>query len=192
MTEFPLSIETCMGGWFIDDKICDDIVKSYEDNKHNSIRGTIEKSEGSEIDLSMKDSYDLGIYPSIPIYPYSNYLNELDKCLELYLQKFTECNNSEPFTITEKFSIQKYNPGGGFKKWHFEETGISNRLLVFMTYLNDVPNGGTDFLYQNLSLPARKGLTVIWPAHWTHTHRGIVSETNTKYIATGWYNTLDK
>jgi hypothetical protein len=33
----------------------------------------------------------------------------------------------------------------------------------------------------------RKGLTLIWPAIWTHPHRGVVSPTQTKYIATGWW-----
>jgi hypothetical protein len=57
-----------------------------------------------------------------------------------------------------------------------------------MTYLNDVPNGGTEFYYQGLKSPAKKGLTLIWPADWTHTHRGIVDDKNEKYIVTGWYN----
>ncbi len=57
-----------------------------------------------------------------------------------------------------------------------------------MTFLNDVDDGGTEFKYQNLTIPAKKGLTLIWPAPWTHTHRGQVSNTKTKYIITGWYN----
>ena len=62
------------------------------------------------------------------------------------------------------------------------------RLLVFMTYLNDVDDGGTDFLYQNLTTQAKKGKTIIWPAEWTHTHKGQISEKKEKYIETGWYN----
>ena len=55
-----------------------------------------------------------------------------------------------------------------------------------MTYLNDVPDGGTEFLYQNLTTKAIKGNTVIWPATWTHTHRGQISQTHEKIIITGW------
>ena len=36
-----------------------------------------------------------------------------------------------------------------------------------MTYLNDVKDGGTEFFYQKLKTPAKKGLTLIWP--WSHT-----------------------
>ena len=34
----------------------------------------------------------------------------------------------------------------------------------------------------------KKGLTLIWPAIWTHTHKGVVSKKHTKYIITGWIN----
>jgi hypothetical protein len=58
-----------------------------------------------------------------------------------------------------------------------------------MTYLNDVFEGGeTEFYYQNIKVNARKGLTLVWPADWTHTHRGLVSNTQEKYIVTGWLN----
>jgi hypothetical protein len=58
-----------------------------------------------------------------------------------------------------------------------------------MTYLNDVHDGGeTEFLHQKVIVPARKGLTLIWPADWTHVHRGIVSPTEEKYIIGGWFN----
>jgi hypothetical protein len=58
-----------------------------------------------------------------------------------------------------------------------------------MTYLNDVTDHGeTEFYYQNLKVTPQKGKTVIWPADWTHTHRGIVSPTQDKYIVTGWFD----
>jgi len=61
------------------------------------------------------------------------------------------------------------------------------RILVFMTYLNDVPDGGTLFKYQKIKIPAKKGLTIIWPSDWTHTHKGEISKKHNKYIVTGWY-----
>ena len=67
-----------------------------------------------------------------------------------------------------------------------------HRALVFMTYLNDVEDGGTEFLHQNVYTPAKKGLTLIWPAYWTHTHRGVVSKLKEKYIVTGWINFINQ
>ena len=61
-----------------------------------------------------------------------------------------------------------------------------------MTYLNNVPDGGTEFLYQKITTPAKKGLTLIWPSDWTHTHRGQISNEHEKYIATGWYSLTDE
>jgi hypothetical protein len=54
-----------------------------------------------------------------------------------------------------------------------------------MTYLNDVKDGGTFFKYQNFKAPAKKGLTLIWPSDWTHTHKGEISKTKEKFIVTG-------
>ena len=51
-----------------------------------------------------------------------------------------------------------------------------------------IDQGGTEFYYQNMTIQPKKGLTVIWPADWTHTHRGIVSPTQEKYIITGWFS----
>ena len=43
-----------------------------------------------------------------------------------------------------------------------------------------------EFYYQKIKCPAKNGLTLIWPADWTHTHRGVISKKEEKYIATGW------
>ena len=78
-----------------------------------------------------------------------------------------------------------------FKFYHFEKTGGKSvkRHLVFQTYLNTVEDAGeTEFFYQQYRCKAAKGKTVIWPVVWTHTHRGIVSPTEDKYIVTGWYS----
>ena len=60
------------------------------------------------------------------------------------------------------------------------------RHLVWMTYLTDNPNGGTEFHFQDLYIPAEKGKTVIWPAEWMYTHKGRVDNENEKMIITGW------
>ncbi len=91
-------------------------------------------------------------------------------------------------------NIQKYKPGEGFFNWHCERsvptTSSVDRVLVFMTYLNDVPDGGTKFLHQDIVTPAKKGLTIIWPVDWTYTHAGQISQASEKYIVTGWISYL--
>ena len=63
------------------------------------------------------------------------------------------------------------------------------RVLAWMVYLNDVTDGGeTAFPTQGKKFSPRAGDVLIWPAYWTHPHRGIVSESQVKYIATGWFS----
>ena len=47
--------------------------------------------------------------------------------------------------------------------------------------------GGTFFSNYSRTVDAVEGRCVIWPADWTHFHKGIPSPTETKYIATGWF-----
>ena len=54
--------------------------------------------------------------------------------------------------------------------------------------INDVPDGGTEFKYLDIIAPAKKGLTLIWPTDWTHTHRSQKTRKHEKYIATGWFH----
>ena len=90
----------------------------------------------------------------------------------------------------EGMVMQKYNPGQGYIGWHNERTSHNlvrmTRELVYMTYLNDCPGGGT-FFHPDRKYEAKKGLTLVWPAGFTHMHKGEISYDNTKYIATGWY-----
>ena len=68
----------------------------------------------------------------------------------------------------------------------------SHRVLAWMFYLNTITDGGgTYFDNYDLTMNAVQGRCVIWPAYWTHMHKGIVSKTETKYIATGWMNYID-
>ena len=66
---------------------------------------------------------------------------------------------------------------------------VIGRMLVWMIYLNTVTDaGGTYFSNHKKTTDAVEGRVVIWPAFWTHFHKGIPSLTQVKYIATGWYN----
>ena len=87
------------------------------------------------------------------------------------------------------FKIQKTEPGQGYHVWHCEsiDRNTSNRILAWTLYLNDVEEGGeTEFIYQHMRVKPKKGTLVIWPADFTHAHRGNSPISNTKYIVTGW------
>jgi hypothetical protein len=87
------------------------------------------------------------------------------------------------------FKVQKTQIGGGYHIWHYESSNRENchRLLAWMVYLNDVEEGGeTEFLYQHKRVKPKQGTLVIFPAAFTHTHRGNPPLSNEKYIITGW------
>ena len=62
------------------------------------------------------------------------------------------------------------------------------RILVFMTYLNDVEDGITEFYYQKLKTKKSKRFNInLAIFSFTHTHKGVVSKTKEKYIVTVWF-----
>ena len=130
------------------------------------------------------------------IEPFKEYFSLLQECVNLYITKYPFSNMYSPWKIMEDVNIQHYLPDEAFYEFHSERVTslppYSSRHLVFMTYLNTVPGeGGTEFLYQKKKFKAEKGKTLIWPAQWTHTHKGIISNKHTKYIATGWISYID-
>ena len=84
--------------------------------------------------------------------------------------------------------IQLYPEGGGYPGVHCERDRLANckRALTWVLYLTDTPNGGTEFIHQELKTDCVKGTLAIFPSDMTHMHRGVISQTHEKMIFTGW------
>ncbi len=178
-------------GRHIDDKICDGLIEFWNNQKFLRVQeGQVYAQGDVMVDKDYKESHDMILPHQIAMPHVQEYMEALQHVLFDYIKEFPFCNTSR-FQIVEPLSMQWYPKGGGFKEWHTERLnalpGTVYRHLVFMTYLNDVPDGGTEFYHQDLYIPAKKGYTVIWPADWTHFHRGRVSNTSEKKIITGWF-----
>ena len=173
-------------GWYIDKTTCKKLIKLFEENKEKHISGIVNSGYNPNIKKSTEFRID------IKDEKYNFYYENLNNCLLNYKKIFKELDSDlDHWKIIEKINIQKYKPKEGFFKWHTEQTNISNsnRMLVFMTYLNTVKDKGeTEWLYQKLKIKSEEGLTIIWPANWNFIHRGCPSNKETKYIITGWYN----
>ena len=118
-------------------------------------------------------------------------------CLRTYLgdrPRFLEVCPERALFVNPLFNLQRYAPREGFKAWHCdwstddEATEPIRRVLAWILYLNTVPEGGTEFLWQDHHVEAIQGRMAIFPAGLSHVHRGRVSMTDTKTIATGWVN----
>ena len=170
-----------------DTSICDKLIEYHQKNMEYKGKGQSSNNENAKI------STDVTVFIGNKNKIIHSYLLEVVKSVSLYLKKY---NLESMFAITlrESFNIQHYAPNEGFLGWHCErsQTQTNQRALVFMTYLNDVTDGGeTEYYFQKLKVKPVKGKMVVWPTDFTHLHRGITSPTQEKYIATGWYNFVD-
>lgn len=181
----------CISGWYIDKQICDDLILHFE-NSDKKITGTLYGSNGKAIvDKNKKASTDLPISIFDNTTCIQNYLIQLTNCVQEFKKQYIYSDiQQDKWSLCEGFNIQKYKPSESYSQWHFENSGLNTiyRFLTFMTYLNDVNEGGeTEWFYKNLKIKPEKGLTVIWGTTWETTHRGIPAPKEDKYIATGWY-----
>lgn len=163
----------------IDKTICDQMVEVFETNLSKT-----------EYDASRE--YHRLYSTDLPLELGDQVICSLMRCLQQYYDKWPWCERESVPIQPTHFNVQKYDVNTAYKGWHAEEYGPKpnedQRKLVWMTYLNDVYNGGqTEFLYQSKSFVPRKGLTLIWPAGWTHPHKGNPATSQQKYIATGWF-----
>jgi hypothetical protein len=183
-----------IGAWYLADlRVCDELIEFFK-RSDEKVEGQI--GHNLEVNKAIKDSLDLILTPPEMSHPtLAKYLYHLREVAQKYMEKYEGARVVNKWGITENVNIQYYKPMAGYKEWHCERIGklipSVARHLAWMTYLNDVTDeGGTEFFYQKITTVPRKGLTLIWPADWTHMHRGIVSLTQEKYIITGWFSFL--
>ena len=179
-----------IGSWIIKPtSLCNELINYFEENKDKQKKGV----SISGLNTDTKDSIDLPIKPKEILLPgnemFKEYFDELFLCHCDYVKQWPFINQiSKKFEIGS-FNIQRYLPGQHFKEIHTERDSIqsSHRVFAFMTYLNDVQEGGsTYFSHYDIEIQPKKGLTLIWPAEWTHSHRGNILRSGYKYIITGW------
>ena len=119
------------------------------------------------------------------------FLDGLQACFDDYVKEF-DVLLSDDLRCTS-IKLQKTSPGGGYHIWHSEQgnNNAANRGLVYSLYLNTLDDncaGETEFLYQKLRIPPKENSMIIWPAAFTHAHRGnVVHGDKAKYIVTGWF-----
>ena len=151
---------------------------------------------GDTIIKEWKDSQDRTMVFNNNGYFQDNLVNQIIlKSINFYIEKYKEENPEVDmlysWALRNSYNLQKYEPNGGYRKLHCENynTGdYHSNVLVWMFYLNTVKEGGgTYFSNYDLTINAEEGRLVLWPPYWTHMHKGVVSKTSEKYIATGWF-----
>jgi len=119
------------------------------------------------------------------------FFHGLQACFDQYIKEYSVLKEGPVKATVMK--MQRTSPGGGYHIWHSEQgPGVhANRVAVYMLYLNTLEPeeaGETEFLYQQVRLRPQENTMVIWPAAYTHAHRGnTVFGNRAKYIVTGWF-----
>lgn len=189
----PLStIHEVKAGSFIYEKknsipaeACAEIIRRFETMKEDQYAGRIGQSVDK--DQSIKKTTDLVVSGK-------EHWQDVDKglfySLGIALKEFRETFPyfKGPFKDMG-YNLQRYNPGE-YYHWHIDggSHDFSQRQLVALWYLNDVPSPGgeTEFLYQDVKITPEAGKLVLFPPFWTHEHRAATVQTGIKYIATTW------
>jgi hypothetical protein len=105
-----------------------------------------------------------------------------------YVDKYGILNNFETHRVYHT-KVQRTRPSEGYHVWHCEDSSreYNSRIMAYILYLNDIAEGGeTEFLYYGKRIKPETGKLVLFPAGYTHAHRGNPPLNETKYILTGW------
>ena len=178
--------------------LCNDFVNNYEGAKKNqkiidmtNPENELGIIEGATPLLKRKDEvvfvYPLlsTIYPRPPVDAYFKFLND---CFKSYTKRYGILFNGPIYN--DVFKIHKVRKSEGYHVWHYERSSPENidRLMAYMTYLEVPKKGGeTEFLHQSLRIEPVVGRTLIWPAGYTHMHRGNPPLDGEKMYITGWF-----
>ena len=120
------------------------------------------------------------------------YNDIVGECLEVYIDQYEALLQYRYQQVY--LNVQKTLPQEGYHAWHSEDgsLGCNRRILATMMYLNTVHEGGeTEFLYLSKRFSPKKGQVLIWPAGFTHVHRGNPPLSGEKYIATSWLENIN-
>jgi len=172
---------------FIPKSECDKVIEEFESHPQKMREGKFGNRNVNHDVKKCTESYyyfgkndDTG-FPIINEY--------LPIAIKKYADTYSNFQMVSEWYIDEIYKVQRYYPNEGYFALHCENASLSTskRILAWMIYLNDVTDGGyTEFPCQDKKFQPRVGDVLIWPAFFTHPHKGITSKTQTKYISTGW------
>lgn len=164
---------------------CTEIIRRFEAMKQDQYEGRI--GQAVDTNQGIKKTTDLVVSGK-------EHWQDVDKglfySLGVALKEFRETFPyfKGPFKDMG-YNLQRYNPGE-YYHWHIDggSHDFSQRQLVALWYLNDVPSPGgeTEFFYQDVKITPEAGKLVLFPPFWTHEHRAATVQSGVKYIATTW------
>jgi hypothetical protein len=109
--------------------------------------------------------------------------------IEIYKKKYPEVNYTHEKWSMKKFRFKVFEPGDYYDILHSEQSSKNARILSILIYLSD-HNCGTEF-YDGTMVKSVKGRSLIFPAFWTHAHKGQPCPDKKRRFILSAYATLD-
>ena len=174
-------------------ELCDELIKWFDlcSDKNFTLHNMPFNNEKTQITQRSDEAISI---PNVPVSSLSisseicnAFWESLNKCFNDYVVKYELVKTMLSCHV---FKLHKVKKGQGYHVWHHETDAINllHRVLVWMTYLKVPEEGGeTEFLHQSKRIEPVIGRTLIWPAHFTHLHRGNPPLKGEKYYITGWF-----
>ena len=108
------------------------------------------------------------------------------ECFTIYVAEY---NLQDRQLVSNNFNVHRVRPAGGYHVWHHEHSfGEPYRILAWHLNLEVPEKGGeTEFLHQSIRIKPKVGTLIIWPAGFTHKHRGNPPLEGHKTYVTGWF-----
>jgi len=107
-----------------------------------------------------------------------------------YTKLYPEINLTYNKWELQNFKFKEFIPGNYYNKFHSEQAFNEPRILSILVYLSN-HKCGTEF-YNGKVIQSVKGRALIFPAFWTHTHKGQpCPENKYRYILSAYVNLID-
>jgi len=124
---------------------------------------------------------------------FNKFNSTLSNSLNKYKKLYPEINNTASIWGLTDLRFKKFNKGMSFANFHSEHNlSYPNRILSIQLYLSN-HNCGTEFYRDNIIIFSNVGKLAIFPAYFTHTHKGqICKENKERFIITGYLSFIKK
>lgn len=176
---------------------CQHIINEFNRLEEGGVGSNRQKSENSH--RHVKDDYQITLElrnHNLKIFDDQNscdlFFDGLQACYDEYTERYSVLRSNGNIRAST-MKMQRTGPGGGYHIWHAEQGAgtQASRVISYMVYLNSLEDGDggeTEFLYQRTRIKPEENLMLLWPAAYTHAHRGnpVLSDKH-KYVITGWF-----
>ena len=176
----------------ITDDLCSTFVKWFDAASENNL--TLSSYEQSEMRGINRKDESVVVPSGLPehMFPtkFSEELwNSLNNSIGTYHTEYDIGVNLTSYS----YKVHRVHTSGGYHIWHHEHsTFFPRRTLAWHLTLESPKRGGeTEFLYQSMRVEPEVGKLLIWPAGFTHKHRGNPPLEGQKTYMTGWYELID-